>query len=340
MLGQRRPVINEFFLSSYTLSIYAGCEFGCPYCDVWSYTSRPLNEMVRIPFDLPQRLANELIDVNRGDLIGITTLSDPYQPAERTYHITRQVLQIFADIGQPCLILTKGVGILEDIPLLRRINERSLAIVMTTLLTTDSRLAEKLEGKAPAPPLRLDMLKTLKQAGIPVGVVIAPLIPYINDTAPILSGLLRACFDIGVDFVVWDFLNIPDRSHYGRVNEMVLRIGNYPPSYYRDIYADQPQPNKTYRAQRNADLIQRCDRLALEIRAPHRLFAGKLRPTNEAALFLKHIAFRDAAHGRDYMAGVHRQLATLLYQQKATHADLQATPFISTIQEILERENS
>jgi DNA repair photolyase len=335
ILGIRRPMINEFFLSSYTLSIYAGCEFGCPYCDVWYYSSRPLNEMIRVPLDLPQRLAEELTDIDRGDLIGITTLSDPYQPVERTYGITRQVLQVFANVGQPCLILTKGVGILDDLPILRQIHERSLAIVMTTLLTVDSRLAERLEGKSPSPQLRLEMLRKCKQAGIPVGVVIAPVMPYVNDTPPILARLLRACADIGVDFVVWDYLHIPDRSHYQRINELILRVGNYPPGYYRELYTGETLPNKAYRSERGMDILQRCDNLVLDVRAPHKLYAGKLKPANEAALLLRHTAFLDAVQGRDYMAKLHRNLAALVYQETATLDDLRASPFLPTIQEIL-----
>lgn len=335
VLGERRPVINEFFLSSYSLVIYGGCEFGCPYCDVWSYSSRPINESVRIPLDLPQRLAEELTRVDRKDLIGITMLSDCYQPAERTYRVTRQVLQMFADIGQPCLILTKGVGVTEDIPLLKRINERSLGIVMTTLITMDPRVTARIEGKTPLPALRLEALKKLKNAGIPVGVVIAPVIPYINDTTPVISALLRACAEVPVDFVVWDFLNIPDRSHFSRVSEAILRIRNYPPGYYRDLYGNQPLPSKSYRTECSADFLDRCDRLNLPVRAPHLLFAGKIKPANEAALFLKHIAYRDAVQGRQNIADLHRQLANRIYQEQATDEELRGSPFYLTLQEIL-----
>src|SRR5262245_53287869 len=115
VLGQRRPTINEFFLSSYTIHTYLGCEFGCPYCDGWTYSTRPLNETIRAPVDLPQRVAKELEQIDRGDLVAITALSDPYQPAEQTYRITRQVLQAFADRGQPCLVLTKSALVLEDL---------------------------------------------------------------------------------------------------------------------------------------------------------------------------------------------------------------------------------
>ncbi|NJN66157.1 MAG: radical SAM protein [Chloroflexaceae bacterium] len=335
VLGPRRPSINEFFLSSYTMSIYAGCEFGCPYCDGWVYHTRPLNEMVRVPLDIPHRLAEELTTVSRGDLVGITALSDPYQPIEQTYRITRQILQLFADAGQPCLVLTKGTGVLEDLPLLQRINERSLAIVMMTILTLTPPIAERLEGKSPSPASRLETLATLKRAGIPVGVALIPVLPYVNDTNNVLSGLLQACYDIGVDFVVWDFLDIPDRGHFNRISEMLARIGSYPPDYYRDLYGTQTLPNATYRTRCNTDLVYRCDLVTLAARIPHKVYAGKLLPPNEAALLLKHYAFYDMAQGRKHMAKLHRELADLVYQGRATPDQLAVSPLWPMLKGIL-----
>ena len=203
-IGARRPVINEYFLSSYTMAIYHGCEFGCPYCDGWSIQPRPLNERVHAPVDLPGRVRRELDGLDRGDLIGITALSDPYQPAELAYRLTRQTLHAFAEHRQPVLILTKSPTVVEDLAILERIHASSLAIVMFTLLTTDPHLAEKIEDRAPAPALRLDAIATLKRAGIPVGVALMPIVPYVNDTDLILHATLNAIANAGADFVVWD----------------------------------------------------------------------------------------------------------------------------------------
>lgn len=334
VLGIRRPTINEFFLSSYTLSIYAGCEFGCPYCDGWAYVSRPLNEIVQVPLDLPQRLETELATVNRGDMVAIV-MGDSYQPVEKTYRITRQVLQLFADVGQPCMVLTKGIGIVEDIPLLQRINERSLAIVMITLLTVDQQLSARLEGKAPPPAARLDALTKLKRAGLPVGVALIPILPYVNDTNYSLSGLLRECCNRGVDFLVWDYLRIPDKKHYNRISELLMRVGSYPPSYYRDIYKERALPDKAYCAERDTILLNRCELMMLDTRVPHNIFAGKLRPENEAALLLKHAAFHDMVKGRHHVGNLNRQLADVVYQGHATPDQLRSSPLWPTLQEVL-----
>jgi DNA repair photolyase len=316
------------------MNVYLGCEMGCPYCDGWVYSSRPLNETVRVPLNLPQLLAEELQTVSRGDLIAITALSDPYQPAEQSYRITRQVLQLMADVGQPCLILTKGRGILEDIPLLQRINEQSLAIVMTTLLTMDRYTAERLESKSPAPALRLEMLAALKRAGIPVGVAMVPIIPYVNDTNTVSRALFRACAEVGVDFVIWDYLHVPNERHRMRVDEMLIRVAAYPNSFYRDVFQGQSLPNANYRAERDAEMLVRCDGFGLDPRAPHRLFAGRLDPKNEAALLLKHTAFRDTVNGRVHMDALHRDLAERVYGGEIRADQLRLSPLWPTLKQI------
>ncbi len=336
-LGPRRPTINEFYLSSYTLNVYAGCEIGCPYCDGWAYIQRPLNEMVRVPTDMPQHLASELPAIDRGDLISITALSDPYQPAEQHYRLTRQVLQQLAERGQPCTIMTKSADVLQDISILQRLHERGVALVLTTLLTIDPYLAAKLEGKAPPPGLRLSMLSELKRAGIPVGVAILPIMPYVNDLDQSLRALLRACAEAEVDFVFWDYLHIPNERHRIRITELMARIGSYPASYLRDIYAGGPLVSEEYRRERDSELLARCDGLGLEVRAPLRLYEGRLKPRNAIALQLKAAAFRDRVQGRHHIAELHRELAEQIYSGSAGLADLQRSPLWPSLRLVAEQ---
>jgi len=337
VIGDRRPTINEYFLSSYSMAVYDGCEYGCPYCDGWAYRLRPFNETVRIATDLPILVEAELDTVDRGDLIGITALTDPYQPAEAIYRLTRQLLGRLADRGQPCLILTKSQTVLEDLVLLEQINQRSLAIVMFTLLTTDPYLSAKLEDKAPAPALRLEAIAELKRAGIPVGVAFMPVIPYVTDTDYMLSATLHAIAEAGAEFLVWDYLYIPSERHRARINDMLARIGSYPPSYYRDLYGNQPLPSPSYRAERERELLARCDALNLPVRAPYQLYAGKLKPQNEAALLLKHTAYRDAVQGRTNMAALGHDLASLVYRGEASEQQLRQSPLYPTLRDILQR---
>jgi hypothetical protein len=115
---------------------------------------------------------------------------------------------------------------------------------------------------------------------------------------------------------------------------MTTRIGAFPPSYYADIFHDQPLPNKRYRADRNIEILERCDTLGLSVRVPHTLFANTIKQTNAIALYLKNAAFRDAVQGREQIASLHRDLANLVYQERATKEHLQLSPLWSELQEI------
>jgi DNA repair photolyase len=336
--GDRRPTINEYFLSTYTASVYDGCEFGCPYCDGWAFRSRPLNETIRVGVNLPAVAAQELATIDRGDLIAITSQSDPYQPAEATYRLTRQLLQLFADHGQPCLVLTKSHTVLEDLALLQKINEKSLAIVMFTIVSTDQYIAGKLEEKSPPPQVRLDAIAELKRNGVPVGVAYLPIMPYVNDTDYVINTTIRSISDAGADFVIWDYLHISGERHRARIEEMLARLGNYPPNYYRELYAEHALPNSAYRAERDRILLERCDALNLPARAPHHLYAGKLRRENEAALLLKQVAFRDAVIGRSHIARTGRDLAELVFRGQATNEQLRPSPIYLAVRQILAGE--
>ncbi|KAB8140214.1 radical SAM protein [Chloroflexia bacterium SDU3-3] len=338
-IGKRRPTINEYFLSSYTLAVYDGCEFGCPYCDGWAYRTRPFNETVRVAVNLVDKVAEDLEQIDRGDLVAITALSDPYQPAEASYRLTRQILRLFAERGQPCLILTKSPTVLEDLVLLEQINAKSLAAVVFTVLGTDPYLCSKLEDKAPPPQLRLEAIAALKQAGIPTGVAMMPITPYVNDTDYSISMTVKAVAEAGADFLVWDYLHIPSERHRKRISDMLARIGSYPPSYYRDLYSDgqgpTPLPGLSYRADRDREIMARCDAANLPTRPPHRLFAGKLAPQNEAALLLKHTAFRDTVQGRGQSAALNSELADMVYQGVATDAQLRRSPLYGQLNALL-----
>ena len=106
----------------------------------------------------------------------------------------------------------------------------------------------------------------------------------------------------------------------------------------RSFDGNQALPDPVYRAERDRELLARCDALNLPMRAPHSLYAGKLSPANEAALLLKHTAFRDAVQGRAHMAALGRNLANLVYRGEATDAQLRDSPLYPTLRDILGRE--
>src|ERR1017187_2207945 len=190
---------------SYTVNPYRGCEFGCKYCYA-RYTHEFME--LRDPEDFELRIfakewnagafREELARVPRREHIAIGTGTDPYQPAERRFGITRRMLEVFAnERGRRLWITTKSDLVARDADLLARIAQRNRIGVNITVTTTDERIARLLEPYAPCPSLRLAAVHALTQAGIPCAVLCCPLMPLINDSEKSIDAVARAASEAG-----------------------------------------------------------------------------------------------------------------------------------------------
>jgi len=146
----------------------------------------------------PAKFRQELTALPRGESIALGTATDPYQPAERRYRITRAMLEVFADTcGLRLGITTKSNLIERDIDLFREISRRHYFTVSVTVTTLDSQLAREIEPLAPRPDLRLAVVRKLVRAGIRATVFCAPVLPLINDSEPDLDSLAKAAAKAG-----------------------------------------------------------------------------------------------------------------------------------------------
>jgi DNA repair photolyase len=186
--------------SIWTINPYRGCEYGCKYCYArYAHEFMELHDPElferKIYAKQFQALAfrAEVSKLKLGDTIWIGTATDPYQPAERRFQITRQILEVISgqrglDIG----ITTKSDFVARDAALMARIARKNRIRVHLTITTLDERLARLIEPRAPGPALRLKALKKLTEAGIPVSVLAHPVMPLINDSEESLDGVCRA----------------------------------------------------------------------------------------------------------------------------------------------------
>ncbi|HWT81066.1 MAG TPA: radical SAM protein [Candidatus Methylomirabilis sp.] len=186
---------------TWTINPYRGCEYGCRYCyarythefmgmDRWE----DFEEKIYVKRDAARLLVRELTPERlRGQSIALGTATDPYQPAERRYRVTRSLLEVMAMAQDLHLsITTKGDLITRDLDLLRKIDARSHLSVNFTVTTLDRRLARVLEFRAPTPALRLNALHTLRGAGITAGISLAPILPDITDSRENLEAVIAA----------------------------------------------------------------------------------------------------------------------------------------------------
>jgi DNA repair photolyase len=215
----------------WSLNPYVGCAFGCAYCYAryahrWvierAVTANPEATQLREAFEtMPPWLAFERqvfvkqnaadvlrrtlrhgsekhLELIRGKRIGIGTATDPYQPAERRFRITRSLLEVFAEHeGLRIFIITKGPLVSRDADLLRRIGRHNEVSVHVSLITIDRDLARLLEPRAPTPEARLLAVKRLREFGVDTGINVMPVLPGITDRPDQLEPLVKAAADVG-----------------------------------------------------------------------------------------------------------------------------------------------
>jgi DNA repair photolyase len=198
-----------------SINPYRGCEHGCIYC-----FARPTHAYLGLSPgldfesklfakpDAPRLLERELSDPKYSPrTIAIGTNTDPYQPIERQHQIMRRILEVLENFGHPVGIVTKSALVLRDVDILSRMAKRNLVKVAISVTTIEAKLARVMEPRAPTPARRLEALRELSQAGVPTSVMVAPIIPAINDAE--IERILDAAAAVGVIGAGYVLLRLP-----------------------------------------------------------------------------------------------------------------------------------
>ncbi|NWG93336.1 MAG: PA0069 family radical SAM protein [Parvularculaceae bacterium] len=208
-------VASPFVGFDRSINPYRGCEHGCIYC-----FARPTHAYYGLSagLDFETKLfakpnAAALLDRElaaksyRPRHIAIGTNTDPYQPIEKKFEIMRGVLAVLGKYNHPVSVLTKSALITRDVDLLAPMAEASIVKTMLSVTTLDPKLARAMEPRAAAPAKRLAAIRTLKNAGVPVGVMTAPMIPGLNDHE--MEEILEAAKDAGADWAGYTVIRLP-----------------------------------------------------------------------------------------------------------------------------------
>ena len=198
-----------------SINPYQGCEHGCVYCyarptHAFHDLSPGLDFETRLfaKPNAPALLRAEL--AKRGyvcDPIALGTNTDPYQPIEREWKVTRGILEVLREHEHPFTIVTKSALVERDLDLIAPMAAKNMARVYISITTLDKALARSLEPRAATPPRRLQAIKTLRDAGVPVGVLAAPVIPQLNDRD--LEAILEAAAAQGARHAGWIMIRLP-----------------------------------------------------------------------------------------------------------------------------------
>ena len=188
-------------LSRYNgMNVYRGCTHGCIYCDSRSRCYGMEHEFtdIEVKSNAPELLEAALRRKRDKCMIGTGSMCDPYIPLETELGLTRQCIKLIDQYGFGLAILTKSARILRDLDLLKSINEKTKCVVQITLTTYDESLCKILEPNVSTTKERFEVLKIMRDNGIPTVVWLDPILPFINDTEENLRGLMGYCIEAGV----------------------------------------------------------------------------------------------------------------------------------------------
>jgi DNA repair photolyase len=227
----------------FSINPYRGCEHGCSYCYARP-THSYLNLSPGLDFETKIIAKRNLAEVLRRELaapgyrphrLNLGSATDCYQPVERELRLTRAIIEVLQETRHPFSLITKGSGVERDLDLIAPMAAQGLAAVYVTVTTLDAQLSRRLEPRAAAPWRRLRTIRALADAGIPVGVSVAPQIPFLNtDMEQVLEAaweagarrafytVLRLPWEVEPLFRQWLELHAPERAQrvLGRVREM------------------------------------------------------------------------------------------------------------------------
>ncbi|PYF72626.1 PA0069 family radical SAM protein [Pedobacter nutrimenti] len=255
ILGKSKSIVNKVDSPDvgmlYSLNPYQGCEHGCTYCyarnahEYWGFSAGlDFERKIIVKTDAPE-LFKAFLERKNWDasVISLSGNTDCYQPAERKYRITRKLLEIALDYKQPIGMITKNALILRDIDLLQEMAKLNLCLVYVSINSLNEELRSKMEPRTTTAKQRLKIVEDLSKAGIPVGVMVAPLVPGLSDhevpkILKTIAGhgakhagytIVRLNGAIGIIFEDWLRKNYPDRfekvwhmiqsCHGGQVND-------------------------------------------------------------------------------------------------------------------------
>ena len=234
-----------------SINPYRGCEHGCVYCfarpsHAYMGLSAGLDFETKlfVKPDAAAQLARELAAPGyRPRPIAIGTNTDPYQPIERRYRLMPDILDILEQTGHPVAIVTKSSLILRDLDRLKALNERNLIKVAISVTSLDGKLARALEPRAASPKRRLETIEKLTEAGIPTSVLVAPIIPALNDSE--LEAILKATYEAGAREAGTILLRLP--------NEVSALFQDWLVKHYPDRYRHVMNVLRSMRGGRDYD---------------------------------------------------------------------------------------
>jgi DNA repair photolyase len=260
---------DPWFGLKYNMNLYRGCEHQCIYCDSRSECYRIENfSDVLVKVNAIELLRKELASKRVKGTIGTGSMNDPYMPLEKRLNLTGRALAVMAEFRFPVHVITKSDLVLKDLDTLGEINQ-VFAAVSFTITTTDDVLAKKLEPGAPLVSERLKAMKTLSSRGIHTGIVMMPILPFIEDNEENIAQIVEKAREHGAAYVIPSFgMSLRDRQRAYYYDELDKLFPGLRRKYVRTF------GNQYHCAAHNADRLAKvfgelCHQYGIATRIKH-----------------------------------------------------------------------
>ncbi len=269
---------TAWFGADYNMNIYRGCNHGCIYCDSRSDCYHiPDFDHVKAKADALGIIRKNLQSKTKTGVIATGAMSDPYNPYEKEAQLTRHGLELISAFGFGAAIATKSPLVTRDIDILKEIQQYQPALVKITITTLDDQLCRKLEpGVAPSSQ-RFAAIEKLAQAGICTGILLMPILPFINDTPENILGIVQSAREAGAQFI-YPAMGVTLRSNqrdyfYQQLDRLFPGLA----AQYRQQFGDKYSCSSPRGRELYALFKKECQRQGLLYRMPDiiELYQGK-----------------------------------------------------------------
>lgn len=299
---RKHKKMDSWFVSCYGMNLYRGCTHNCAYCDGRAegyYVEGEFGEEVSVKVNAVDILRRELDPKRKRTpfkksfiLLG-GGVGDGYQPIEEKYRLTRKVLELMYERSLPVQMLTKSTLIKRDVDILKKINEKSRAVVNFSFSSADEKICSVFELGVPSPQERLETISFFKGEGIACGMFLLPVIPFITDTPQVMEDTVRKAKEAGVDFIVFGGMTLKDgrqRDYFtGVLREYSPDLANK----YNDIYKGSKwgEPTGGYYASVSRIFNNLAKKYKMPVRMPLALFRDILSEDDLVVVILEHIDY-------------------------------------------------
>lgn len=247
LMQKVKPTDSAWFHHDYNLNLYRGCSHGCIYCDSRSECYQIDDfDKVKMKANAIDILESEMRKKRSRGIIGFGAMSDPYNPLEKQTLLMRNTLLLAEKYGYSVSIATKSHLILRDIDILERISKHHIVNVSITITCAEDSLQKILEPRASTSSERFEAIRILRDKGIFTGILMMPILPYINDTLSNVEGLIHYASLSGANYIIPGFgVTLRDRQRdyfYNQLDDLFPGLRErYEATYHQQYGCESPQ---------------------------------------------------------------------------------------------------